>query len=47
MHFHTAKEWYDILVCQQPSILKRVSLGVIASYLGITQKTLSRIRKQK
>lgn len=44
LHFNSAKERYDILINQQPEIIQRVSLGVIASYLGITQETLSRIR---
>jgi len=47
LHFHTAKERYDILINQQPGLLQRVPLGMIASYLGITQETLSRIRTQK
>ena len=47
LHFNTAKERYDILTKQQPEILQRIPLGMIASYLGITQETLSRIRSQK
>lgn len=47
LHFHTAKERYDILLEQQPQIIKRIPLGIVASYLGITQETLSRIRSQK
>ncbi|WP_298540046.1 Crp/Fnr family transcriptional regulator [uncultured Aquimarina sp.] len=47
LHFNTAKERYDLLVHQQSNILQRVPLGMIASYLGITQETLSRIRHQK
>jgi CRP-like cAMP-binding protein len=47
LHFNSAKERYDILVKQQPEILQRISLGMIASYLGVTQETLSRIRTQK
>lgn len=46
LHFNTAKERYDLLVKEQPEVLKRVPLGMIASFLGITQETLSRIRKQ-
>lgn len=46
-HSMTAKERYDTLVNKHPQILQRVSLGIIASYLGITQETLSRIRGQK
>ena len=46
--FHTmsAKERYDALIKKHPKILQEVSLGIIASYLGITQETLSRIRGQ-
>lgn len=42
--FQSAKERYDNLLNQFPEIINRVSLGHIASYLGITQETLSRIR---
>ena len=43
--FKTAKERYENLLVSAPHILQRVPLGYIASYLGITQETLSRIRK--
>lgn len=43
----SAKERYDQLVKTHPKILRRVPLGHIASYLGITSSTLSRIRGQK
>lgn len=43
-HFKTAKELYNDLMLQRPHILERVPLGYIASYLGISQETLSRIR---
>lgn len=46
LHFYSAKERLEILFEKQPEILKRAPLGMIASYLGITQETLSRIRKQ-
>jgi CRP-like cAMP-binding protein len=42
--FSTAKEKYENLITKYPHILQRVPLGYIASYLGITQSTLSRIR---
>ena len=42
--FKTAKELYNNLLQQRPHILERVPLGYIASYLGISQETLSRIR---
>ncbi len=47
LQFQTAQERYDTLMENQPSIIKRASLGTIASYLGITQETLSRIRGRK
>jgi CRP-like cAMP-binding protein len=42
--FKTAAERYDQLIQQSPHILERVPLGQVASYLGISQETLSRIR---
>lgn len=44
LRFTTAKERYDNLVKNKPSLILRANLGHIASYLGITQETLSRIR---
>ncbi len=46
LHTETAIERYHSLLKLQPNLLNRISLGHIASYLGITQETLSRIRKQ-
>jgi CRP-like cAMP-binding protein len=46
LHFATAAERYKKLIDRQPTILQRAHLGMIASYLGITQETLSRIRSQ-
>lgn len=40
----SAQEKYDYVLRNNPEIIKRFSLGHIASYLGITQSTLSRIR---
>lgn len=40
----SAKEKYQILMDEKPNILQRVPLSMVASYLGITQETLSRIR---
>jgi CRP-like cAMP-binding protein len=45
IQFHTAKERYDYITTDFPNIAHRISLGHIASYLGMTQETLSRIRK--
>ncbi|PWJ43211.1 Crp/Fnr family transcriptional regulator [Sediminitomix flava] len=42
-----AKTRYLSLIDKFPQILQRVKLGHIASYLGITQVTLSRIRSQR
>lgn len=47
LQFQTATERYESLLQNQPSIFQRVSLGHIASYLGISQETLSRIRSKK
>jgi CRP-like cAMP-binding protein len=44
--FKTAAERYEQLLQQTPHIIERVPLGAIASYLGITQETLSRIRNR-
>ena len=43
--YNLASERYQELIRKYPEILQRVPLGYIASYLGITQSTLSRIRK--
>lgn len=42
--FQTAKERYKNLLKNNPHLIQRVQLGHIASYLGITQVSLSRIR---
>lgn len=42
--FLTAQERYQSLLDRNPRLLLQVNLGHIASYLGITQETLSRIR---
>lgn len=44
LQFKTATERYHELLLNSPTILQRVQLGHIASYLGITQVSLSRIR---
>ncbi|HYO21482.1 MAG TPA: Crp/Fnr family transcriptional regulator [Flavisolibacter sp.] len=45
--FKTAAERYQQLLEQSPHILERASLGHVASYLGISQETLSRIRGKR
>jgi CRP-like cAMP-binding protein len=45
--FKSAQEKYQDLITHHPGLLQRVQLGHIASYLGITQVTLSRIRNKK
>lgn len=42
--FQTATERYKELLKENPDLIQRVKLGHIASYLGITQVSLSRIR---
>ena len=44
--FRTASERYDELIRNNPELLQRIQLSYIASYLGITQVSLSRIRKK-
>ncbi|RZK43025.1 MAG: Crp/Fnr family transcriptional regulator [Pedobacter sp.] len=44
--FKTAAERYQELLKTNPDLLQRVQLGHIASYLGITQVSLSRIRAE-
>lgn len=46
LHFATALQRYQRLTHNHPTFLQRVPLGMIASYLGITRETLSRIRAQ-
>jgi CRP-like cAMP-binding protein len=47
--FHTldATERYHLLLKEQPHILRQIQLTHIASYLGISLETLSRIRAKK
>ncbi len=47
MRFTTAKEKYTHFLATYHAIHHRIPLGMIASYLGITQETLSRIRAEK
>lgn len=47
IQFHTAEERYQNLMNQSKQTIRRVPLKLIASYLGITQVSLSRIRAKK
>jgi CRP-like cAMP-binding protein len=47
LQFLDAKQRYQKLLSLYPDITNRISLGNIASYLNITQETLSRIRASK
>lgn len=44
IQFHSAEERYAQLLTEKPTLIQRISLKHIASYLGITQVSLSRIR---
>jgi len=46
LQFKTAKERYTSLLDLHPDIFMRVNLGHIASFIGITQQSLSRIRAE-
>ena len=43
----TAKQRYDFLMETNPAIIQRLSNKIVASYLGITQESLSRLKAQK
>lgn len=47
IQFETAEKRYDKLISSQPKIFLKATLQHIASYLGITPETLSRIRNKK
>lgn len=47
LQFNTAEERYRSLIKDAPDVLKRIPLKYVASYLGITQVSLSRIRGVK
>jgi CRP-like cAMP-binding protein len=46
IQFESAPDRYKHFITAHPALMQRVPLGMIASYLGITQETLSRIRSQ-
>jgi len=43
----SAKQRYDLLLQTSPAIIQRLSNKIVASYLGITQESLSRVKAQK
>jgi CRP-like cAMP-binding protein len=47
LQFKSAKERYQQLMENRPAIIQQAPLGRIASYLGMKQETLSRIRAGK
>ena len=47
LQFMDSDEKYKALILHNPEILQRVSLTEIASFLGVTRETLSRIRAKK
>lgn len=46
IHTDSAKDRYDSLLREKPEVFQYAPLKNIASYLGITESSLSRIRKQ-
>jgi CRP-like cAMP-binding protein len=46
LSFETAKEKYLYLLKNQPKIIQRVAIQHIASYIGVSRETLSRIRSK-
>ncbi len=47
LQFQTAYERYNLFLEMYPNLQNRVSLGATASFLGVTQQTLSVIRAKK
>jgi len=47
IQFETAQQRYESLVKNQPQLIQRVPLSCIASFLGVTLETLSRIRSSR
>lgn len=47
IQFETAQQRYERLLNVSPNIIQRVPLSYIASFLGVTLETLSRIRSAK
>lgn len=47
MQFHSARERYDFYCASARNKVHRVPLGMLASHLGMTQETLSRLRGER
>jgi len=47
LQFMTSKDRYDALIETAPDVLQKVSLTDIASFLGVSRETVSRIRAKK
>jgi CRP-like cAMP-binding protein len=47
IQFHSAEERYNALISEAPNVLIKVPLKYVASYLGITQVSLCRIRSHR
>ena len=42
----SARDRYAALLADDPAVIMRVPLGIVAGYLGMTQETLSRVRRR-
>lgn len=47
LRMNSAAERYDLLLATHPAIFQQASLKHIASYIGVTPETVSRMRKRK
>ena len=47
LQFMSSKERYDALIKRVPEVSQKVSLTDIASFLGVSRETVSRIRSKK
>ena len=47
LQFMNSHERYNVLIKNTPEILQRVSLTDIASFLGVSRETLSRMRAKR
>jgi len=45
-NFHNAKEKYKEFIKMYPSVVQRIPQTLIASYLGLTPETISRIKRE-